>query len=90
MPLPTMDEKAIFNIARCIDVSEARAEYLKQVCGADPELFARVVALLEIHDQERTFLESPAVAENLAVDKASPERPGTQRSEERRVGKECA
>ena len=33
MSVPDLDEEAIFNVARKIDSPEARADYLRQVCG---------------------------------------------------------
>ena len=57
-----IDEKAIFNIARRIDSCEAQTDYLRQVCGADADALRRLVELLHVHEQEQSFLESPAVA----------------------------
>src|SRR5262249_43668244 len=34
--------------------------YVEQSCGADPDLRARIEALLRVHDEDRSFLESPA------------------------------
>jgi hypothetical protein len=51
-----IDEKVVFNIARRIDGREARADYLQQVCGADPEALRRVRELLQVHEQEQSFL----------------------------------
>ena len=73
-----LDEKFIFNIARRIDVCDARSEYLDQVCGSDSEVRSRIVALLEIYEREQTFLESPLNVANAAVDLPAPECIGTQ------------
>ena len=54
-----LDEKAIFNVARKIDLPDARAEYLRQVCGADGNLSERVDILLKAYEQQASFLESP-------------------------------
>jgi hypothetical protein len=35
--------------------------YLQQVCGHEPKVIHRVLQLLRVHDQESSFLESPAV-----------------------------
>jgi WD40 repeat protein/serine/threonine protein kinase len=74
-----MDEKAIFNIARRIDSRETRADYLRQACGADAEALKRMVELLQAHEEEQGFLESPAVEVEASptIDRP-PERPGTQ------------
>src|SRR5438093_5714604 len=79
MLVQQIDEKAIFNIARRIDSREARADYLQQACGADPDALKRLVELLQVHEKEQSFLESPAVAaeDSPTIDRP-PERPGTQ------------
>src|SRR5438270_8571623 len=82
MPAAPINEKSIFNIARRIDSREARAEYLEQVCGDNPQRLGRVVELLQIHDQEQSFLESPVVARGAFGDEETMpppavERPGT-------------
>ena len=73
-----LDEEAIFHIARQLASADARATYLDQVCAGDSPLRDRVEALLRIHEQEQSFLNSgspnlppTAAAEPLA------ERPGT-------------
>jgi WD40 repeat protein/serine/threonine protein kinase len=53
------DEEAIFSVARKIDASAVRAEYLRQTCGDDQVLFDRVATLLRLRDEESGFLESP-------------------------------
>jgi serine/threonine protein kinase/tetratricopeptide (TPR) repeat protein len=73
-----IDEKAIFNTARRIDSREAQASYLRQVCGTDADALRRLVELLQVHEQEQSFLESPAVAvENSPTIDRPMERPGT-------------
>jgi serine/threonine protein kinase/tetratricopeptide (TPR) repeat protein len=60
------DEKSIFNTARRIGSREARREYLTRACGSDPDLHARVVALLHVHDEDESFLRTPvALAEGF-------------------------
>src|SRR5947207_15682618 len=54
------DEATIFNVARQIEAPDDRRLYVRQTCGEDPELYARVEALLRVHDEEQSFLESPA------------------------------
>ncbi len=55
-----LDEKSIFKVACRIESTEARNDYLQQVCGHDPELFQRVSRLLQLHAESQSFLESPA------------------------------
>jgi len=55
------DEKSIFNAARRIESPVARRRYLVRACGEDRELHTRVEALLRVHDEDSTFLRSPAV-----------------------------
>ena len=59
MATPTLDEAAIFNIARHMQAPEDRQQYLRDVCGTDLGMLARVESLLRIHEQELHFLESP-------------------------------
>src|SRR5262245_22452771 len=60
MAIPKLTEEAIFHVARLIDGPEARRTYLEHVCGEDAELRARVVALLRVYDENRSFLQPPA------------------------------
>jgi eukaryotic-like serine/threonine-protein kinase len=72
-----LDEKAIFNIARRIESAEARAEYLRQACGADAELIGRVETLLHGYEEQASFLESPVVDDQrTALMSPIAERPG--------------
>jgi serine/threonine-protein kinase len=59
MNLIHLDEEAIFQVARKIEVREARSAYLDQVCGGNPGLRDRLEALLQVYEQEKSFLESP-------------------------------
>ncbi|MBW3543076.1 MAG: hypothetical protein KY476_22690, partial [Planctomycetes bacterium] len=73
---PTSEE-AIFNEARRIADPAERAEWLRQACGDDAALQSRVEALLAVHDEERSFLESPAAAIAPTIDMPPiAERPG--------------
>src|SRR2546422_5420302 len=72
------DEKAIFNVARQIGSPDARAESLRQACGADSGLRERVQDLLRAYEEQASFLESPApvgVAPTIA--EPASESPGT-------------
>lgn len=53
-----LDEERIFHTARKIENSDARSEYLDQVCAGDQALRERVEALLQVHEQEEQFLKS--------------------------------
>jgi serine/threonine protein kinase/tetratricopeptide (TPR) repeat protein len=58
--LPLMlDEQTIFNAARQMEPS-LRAAYLSEVCDVDDALRQRVKALLRVHDDEQSFMASPA------------------------------
>src|SRR6059058_4456137 len=73
-----LDEKAIFNVARQIGSPDARAEYLRQACGADSGLRERVQDLLRAYEEQASFLESPAAAPAATIDaSAAAERTGT-------------
>jgi serine/threonine protein kinase/tetratricopeptide (TPR) repeat protein len=74
-----LDEEVIFHTARKITNSEAREEYLEQVCGDNTALLTRVRALLEVHEQEQDFLRSAGPEATATLD-AEPitEAPGTE------------
>src|SRR6188768_3204275 len=78
MSAEQINEKSIFNIVRRIDSRELRTEYLQQACGGNSVAHQRVADLLQVHDQEQSFLEAPAVALQATTDQPPPERPGTQ------------
>src|SRR5262245_22238139 len=79
MSAPSIDEKAVFNVARRIDSREARGDYLRQACGTDEDALRRVVELLRVHEDEQSFLESPAVAVTSSPTLDQPAmRPGMQ------------
>jgi len=56
------DEVEIFNTARGIETTESRRAYVRQACGDDLGLRARIEALLRVHDEDPGFLESPVEA----------------------------
>src|SRR5262245_58723466 len=73
-----IDEKAVFNAARRITDPAARNEYLAEACGGDAAVIQRFRDLLRIHEQEQSFLESPAADLTPTTDPSSiAERPGT-------------
>jgi non-specific serine/threonine protein kinase/serine/threonine-protein kinase len=77
MSVRPLDEEAIFNVARKIDSPEARSDYLQQVCGEDRAVRARVLALLRIHEEAASFLESPVVGSLASAEEPISERPGS-------------
>src|SRR3954468_15983616 len=73
-----LDEEAIFQVARRIADAEARAAYLVQVCGGDPALRGRVERLIQVGEQEASFLQSPALGSTLTfTPPEAMEAPGT-------------
>ena len=72
-----IDEKAVFNCARSIAAQEEREAYLQKACGRDTEAMRRLLELLRIHDQEKSFLESPPVGLGPTIDQIPLEQPGT-------------
>jgi serine/threonine protein kinase len=72
-----LEEKEIFNRARQIAAPEERFAYLQQACGHDPATMHRVLELLRIYDQERSFMEWPASGPVATVEQPRPERPDT-------------
>src|SRR4051812_33713941 len=76
--MPTMlDERQIFDTARRMGDPASRAAYLSEACGAETALRQRVEALLQVHDEQPSFLASPAVADiDLSLTFTAP-APGT-------------
>jgi serine/threonine protein kinase len=72
-----IDEKEIFNRARQIAAPAERLAYLETACAGDPAAVQRILELLRIYDQERSFLESSPVAQSATIDGPISERPGT-------------
>src|SRR5262245_60832955 len=54
-----LDEKAVFTSARAVASPEERMAYLQVACAQNPEALQRMLALLRVYDQEKSFLESP-------------------------------
>src|SRR5947208_2078848 len=80
MDAPNRDEAEIFNAARRIGAAEDRDAYLRQACGEDLSLRARVEALLRVHDEDPGFLASPVGGgpRASAFAETRGERPGTR------------
>jgi serine/threonine protein kinase/Flp pilus assembly protein TadD len=77
MAANSLDEQAIFEVARKLDPGAGREAYLQQACGDDAAIGRRVRALLKAHEENASFLESPAAASVATVDEPMRERPGT-------------
>jgi serine/threonine protein kinase/tetratricopeptide (TPR) repeat protein len=75
--LPMPGEQAIFNAARLIAAPDARRQYVEQACGEDHNLRARIEALLRVHDEDSTFLRTPAEGVGAAFAEPVREAPGT-------------
>ena len=58
---PTIEEQEVFERAIEFDDLAAREDYLQQACNGDPELRKRIDKLLQFHDTDEDFLETPAV-----------------------------
>jgi serine/threonine protein kinase len=76
MTSPQLDEEAIFHIARSIPDLSVRGAYLDQICAGDLVLRERVEALLQVHEQDRSFLKLAEPASTVAQ-AAVAERPGS-------------
>ena len=80
MTVHELDEEALFQAARRIDAPEARQAFLQHVCGNNAALRARLEALLQVHEEDKSFLVSPVPAPHLLATVDEPpiaERPGT-------------
>jgi serine/threonine protein kinase len=70
------NEKEIFNNARLLAAPEERLAYLQAECGHDTAAMDRILELLRVYDQERSFLEPMPVTRAATIDEPSAERPG--------------
>ena len=90
-------EKEIFEQALDITPAEERLRFLTRACGKDAALLVRVQALLRADESGESFLPEQPKATVLAITEKPGDRIGRykllqqigERSEERRVGKEC-
>src|SRR5262249_39367976 len=73
----SFDEKAVFNSARGMATPEERMAYLQGACTQNPDALRRILDLLRVYDQEKSFLESPPVLPGATVDQPVPEAAGT-------------
>jgi eukaryotic-like serine/threonine-protein kinase len=65
MMLTMPDEREIFDTARRMGDAAARAAYLAEACGGETSIRQRVEALLHVHDEQQSFLASPAITADL-------------------------
>ena len=56
-----LDDERIFHTARKLPDRESREDYLDQICAGDQVLRERVEALLGVHEQEQSFLNSASL-----------------------------
>jgi hypothetical protein len=50
-----LDEATIFNVARQMAAPAERRLYVQQACAEDPDLQARIEAMLQLYDQEPSY-----------------------------------
>ena len=78
MAAPKPDESTLFNAARRIDGPAARRLYVREACGDALALAGRLEALLRMHDEDPTFLASPAEDVRDLPGAVAAEGPGTR------------
>jgi eukaryotic-like serine/threonine-protein kinase len=76
--MPNEMEEAIFDAACQIEGPEARRLYVRQACGTDRALRARVEVLLRVFEEKQSFLEAPAEGARAAVAHLVGEGPGAR------------
>lgn len=59
------DERAVFVAALEMEPVAERSAYLRQACGGDAALLARVEVLLKAHEEIGDFLEPPSLAPDV-------------------------
>jgi hypothetical protein len=72
-----LEEKEIFNRARHIAALEERLAYLQETCGHDPAAMHRLLELLRVYEEQRSFLESSPVGHTATIDAPIAKCPGT-------------
>ena len=63
-----IDEEAVFSAAIAIDEADRQLAYLRQACGGDAALLARMQALLKVHASENSAIEQAAHSLQLTID----------------------
>jgi hypothetical protein len=71
-------EEVVFDKARRIKSASKRASFVKSACGDDSELLGRVEALLKVHYEDKSFLESPPGVDVTLDNSPLAEGPGTK------------
>ena len=79
MKNPEQNEEAIFKAAIKYESLTEQSAYVRQACGSDAVLLARLGVLLRAHDDAGDFLETPALAPDVPLDE-SPMAEGPSRS----------
>jgi serine/threonine protein kinase/tetratricopeptide (TPR) repeat protein len=59
MTAERLEESAIFDAALRITTAAGRRAYVEKACGRDSDLYARIHALLQVHEEEPSFLSLP-------------------------------
>jgi len=78
MNAKSLDEKAVFEVARHIMSEDAREDYLAHACDGERELYDRVCTLLRMSEEDPDFLESPALdVGTITAGSSITEAPGT-------------
>jgi len=67
MGWPNSNEAEIFDMVRRIDSPEARRQCIREKCGHDPQLQARIEALIKVYEEEAGFLREEAEKEKVYV-----------------------
>ena len=73
-----MEEQTIFSEALQKKTPAERNAFLDQACGTAGELRQSLDLLLKAHDKAADFLEVPAGAAAVTIDRSPLEQPGTQ------------
>ena len=63
-----IDEEAVFSAAIAIDEADRQLAYLRQACGGDAALLARMQALLKVHASENSAIEQAAHSLQLTIE----------------------
>ena len=79
-----MDERELFLSALEIEDPDARRSHLHAACGDDAELLGRVESLLESHESQSRFLNTPAVQQ--MTEEPNSNTPGDQPPPTRLIG----
>jgi serine/threonine protein kinase/tetratricopeptide (TPR) repeat protein len=78
MAVKSIDDQAIFEVARKIASPAAREAYLQQMCADDPDRQERIAALLRAHEESPSFLEPPARDFDATLERPPNEEAGYQ------------